>query len=177
MRRLIWRIIKWTALRTFFSWDSSILFLECVCNFQLVPKRECACVEMRNSLFFIFAWAVMHMYVYVTLNSQRKCLHLCRFCLFVCFILFHGFTAQSTLLRSCQASQLTFYTVPGQAQSSLLSTHNFASNWQLPFLNQWMEVVMNVGARKLNGETRTLKAKHYCNIPLFNFEFLSLFNK
>ena len=56
---------------------------------------------------------------------------------FVC--LFWGFMAQSTLLRSCRNIQLTYPHCSWAGCLSgwpVLSGHTFASNWQLPYLNQ-----------------------------------------
>ena len=62
--------------------------------------------------------------------------------MFVCLRFVWGFTAQSVLLRSCWASQLIYshcsWAVLGLLSGEpVLSAHTFASNWQLPFLNQW----------------------------------------
>ena len=61
--------------------------------------------------------------------------------MFVCLRFVWGFTAQSVLLRSCWASQLIYshcsWAVLGLLSGEpVLSAHTFASNWQLPFLNQ-----------------------------------------
>lgn len=49
-------------------------------------------------------------------------------------LLFLGFTAQVTLLRSCQAIHI--HTHLSWAGLDLISAHTLASNWQMPFLDQ-----------------------------------------
>ena len=52
------------------------------------------------------------------------------------FVWVVSFTAQWMLLRSCQAGQLTYSHISWEGLVLWAVTHTFASNWQLPFLNQ-----------------------------------------